>query len=76
MDIVRLYVEGQMKFFFKGATLYILRQESISRPIAPVSQVAGGDDTDRPRRQGYVSDLAKPYIMTINLSVNLSLNVK
>jgi hypothetical protein len=27
-------------------------RESISRPISPISLVAGGDDTTRPRRQG------------------------
>jgi hypothetical protein len=30
----------------------IPRRDSISRPIAPVSSVAGGDETPWPRRQG------------------------
>jgi hypothetical protein len=32
----------------------IPRRDSISRPIAPVSSVAGGEDTTRPRRQDKV----------------------
>jgi hypothetical protein len=28
------------------------RRDSISRPIAPISSVAGRDDTTRPRRKG------------------------
>jgi hypothetical protein len=38
--------------FIKTTTLCIPWRDSISRPIAPISSVAGGDVTTRPRRQG------------------------
>jgi hypothetical protein len=42
-------------FFFKNSTLRLPLlpwRDSISQSIAPVSSAVGGDDTNRPRRQG------------------------
>jgi hypothetical protein len=41
---------SQMFHFFKATTLHL--RDSISRPIAPIFSMAGGDDTTRPRHQG------------------------
>jgi hypothetical protein len=38
--------------FLKAATLHIPWRDSISRPIAPVTTMTGGNVTSRPRRQG------------------------
>jgi hypothetical protein len=47
-------LKGDLCFLLKAAyhTLCISWRDSISWPIAPVSSVAGGDDTTRPSRQG------------------------
>jgi hypothetical protein len=49
--VIRTVRRGLLDFK-KATTLCIPRRDSISRPIAPVSLVAGGDDTTIPRRQG------------------------
>jgi hypothetical protein len=41
MQIQMYYVHN----FFKAATLYVLWRDSISRPIAPMPSMAGGDET-------------------------------
>jgi hypothetical protein len=48
---VGLFIIFSVSFFFKSCHP-IPRRDSISRPIAPASSVAGGDDAIRPRRQG------------------------
>jgi hypothetical protein len=42
----------RVQHFFKTTTLGIPWRDLISRPIALVSSVAGGDDTTRPHRKG------------------------
>jgi hypothetical protein len=50
-------------------------RDSMSRPIAPpVSSVAGGDDTTRPRRQGetYSVTVGRPYLLRLDRTANQS----
>jgi hypothetical protein len=61
--------------------LHISRRDSISRPIAPVSSVAGGDGTTRPRRQGKIGVFIVPhncsknyYVHNYEMSENLEKN--
>jgi hypothetical protein len=44
--------EQNYLLILKATTLPILWRDLISQPIAPVSLVAGGVDTTRPRHQG------------------------
>jgi hypothetical protein len=46
----------------------MLWRDSKSRPIAPVSSMAGGNDTPRPRRQGnieIITSKSRPYDVVI-----------
>jgi hypothetical protein len=49
-NLLTLFTENP---FFNKSYLLIPWRDSISRPIALVSSVAGADGTSRPRRQGY-----------------------
>jgi hypothetical protein len=49
---IALYVNLPIKRLLYKSYRPIPRWDSISRPIAPISSVAGGDDVTRPRRQG------------------------
>jgi hypothetical protein len=67
LQAVKLETQVSSRYFFllkyiKGYHL-IYRRDSISRPIAPVSSVVGGDDTTRPRRQGLVQGI---YFKEVN----------
>jgi hypothetical protein len=54
---------NRFRIFFKATTLGIPRRDSISRPLAPISSVAGGDDIIRPRCQGFVKNLIYWWIL-------------
>jgi hypothetical protein len=55
-----------MKIFYKNFLNYHPnpRRDSISRSIAPVSSVANGDYTTRPRRQGITEKISKFICLT------------
>jgi hypothetical protein len=49
-SLVRMYVGKYLKNYSYHPILW---RDSILRPIAPVSSMAGGDDTTRPHHQEY-----------------------